>query len=93
MFKVNEYFDGKVKSLAFKQQNDAATIGVMTAGDYKFGTNCIEHMTLISGSMQVKLPSTSEWKDISINETFIVEANTSFSVKIAEDSAYLCVYK
>jgi len=93
MFKVNEYFDGKVKSLAFKQNNDAATIGVMAAGDYEFGTNCIEHMTLISGSMQVKLPSESEWRNIAINETFIVEANTSFLVKITEDSAYLCIYK
>ena len=93
MFKVNEYFDGNVKSLAFKQGEDAATVGVMAAGDYKFGTNCIEHMTLISGSMQVQLPNSTEWKSIAINETFIVEANTSFLVKITEDSAYLCVYK
>jgi len=93
MFKVNEYFDGKVKSLAFQQKDDAATIGVMAAGDYEFGTNCIEHMTLISGSMQVKLPAESEWRNIAVNETFIVEANTSFLVKIMEDSAYLCIYK
>ena len=93
MFKINEYFDGKVKSLAFKSGEDAATVGVMAAGDYEFGTNCIEHMTLISGSMQVKLPNENDWKDIAVNEMFVVEANTSFLVKIKEDSAYLCVYK
>ncbi len=93
MFDVNEYFDAKVKSLAFTAGNDRATVGVMAAGDYEFGTSCIEHMTLISGEMQVKLPDENDWRDIAINETFIVAANSSFLVKIGCDSAYLCVYK
>ncbi|HED35631.1 MAG TPA: pyrimidine/purine nucleoside phosphorylase [Gammaproteobacteria bacterium] len=93
MFDVNEYFDGKVKSLAFTHNSDNATVGVMAAGDYEFGTHSIEHMTLISGKMSVKLPDESEWRDIAVNETFIVAANTSFLVKIGCDSAYLCVYK
>ncbi len=93
MFDVNEYFDGKVKSLAFQAGDDKATIGVMAAGDYEFGTSCIEHMTLISGEMSVKLPGSDSWRDIAINETFIVEANTSFLVKIGCDTSYLCIYK
>ena len=93
MFDVNEYFDGKVKSLAFTAGEDKATIGVMAAGEYEFGTNTIEHMTLISGEMSVKLPDESDWRDIAINETFIVAADTSFLVKLACDSAYLCLYK
>jgi len=93
MFNVNEYFDGKVKSLAFTAGKDKATIGVMAAGEYEFGTNTIEHMTLISGEMSVKLPDEDSWRDIAINETFIVAADTSFLVKLACDSAYLCLYK
>jgi len=93
MFDVNEYFDGKVKSLAFSAGEDKATIGVMAAGEYEFGTNTIEHMTLISGEMSVKLPNEDSWRDIAINETFIVAADTSFLVKLACDSAYLCIYK
>lgn len=93
MFDVNEYFDGKVKSLAFNAAEDKATIGVMAAGDYEFGTNCIEHMTLINGEMSVKLPDEDDWREITINETFIVQANVSFLVKIGCDTAYLCLYK
>ena len=93
MFDVNEYFDGNVKSLAFTAGNDKATIGVMAAGEYEFGTNTIEHMTLISGEMSVKLPDENNWRDIAINETFIIAADTSFLVKLACDSAYLCLYK
>jgi len=93
MFDINEYFDGKVKSLAFTAGNDKATIGVMAAGEYEFGTNTIEHMTLISGEMSVKLPDENDWRNIAINETFVVAADTSFLVKLACDSAYLCLYK
>jgi len=93
MFDVNEYFDGNVKSLSFNAGDDKATIGVMAAGDYEFGTATIEHMTLISGQMSVKLPDETDWREIAINETFIIEANVSFLVKIGCDTAYLCLYK
>lgn len=93
MFDVNEYFDGNVKSIAFNDGSDKATVGVMAAGDYEFGTNTIEHMTLVSGKMSIKLPDESDWRDIAINETFIVAADTSFLVKIANEASYLCIYK
>ncbi len=93
MFDVNEYFAGKVKSIAFKSGDDAATVGVMAVGEYEFGTSSVEHMTLVSGAMTVKLPGASDWQAIAVNETFIVEASTSFLVKIAEEASYLCVYK
>ena len=93
MFDVNEYFDGQVKSIAFKNADEPATIGVMAAGEYEFGTSTVEHMTLISGSMSVKLPAETNWRDIAINETFVVEANVQFQLKTACDSAYLCLYK
>ena len=38
MFKNNEYFDGKVKSIAFQGQDKPATVGVMAAGEYLFNT-------------------------------------------------------
>jgi len=93
MFDINEYFDGNVKSIGYKVNGEAATIGVMAAGDYEFGTSSIEHMTLITGAMSVKLPAEDNWRDIAINETFIVEANVKFQVKITEECAYLCLYK
>jgi uncharacterized protein YaiE (UPF0345 family) len=93
MFKTNEYFDAKVKSIAFQSQDGPATVGVMAPGNYTFGTQTIEHMTLISGEMSVKLPGETDYKTIAINETFIVEANEKFEVDIACETSYLCVYK
>ena len=31
MLKVNEYFDGNVKSIGFEQKGEKATVGVMEA--------------------------------------------------------------
>ncbi len=93
MFTVNEYFDGKVKSIAFDSVDGAATVGVMAAGEYTFGTSSIELMTVTSGQMQVKLPGSDDWATYKQGETFRVEANQSFDVKMATDTAYLCVYK
>ena len=92
MFKVNEYFNGKVKSIAFTVDNDKATVGVMAVGEYEFGTQSIEHMTLVSGEMSVKLAN-DDWRSINLNETFVVAADSSFLVKITKVASYLCVYK
>ncbi len=93
MFKTNEYFDGKVKSIAFKTDEGAATIGVMAAGEYEFGTSTVEHMTVTSGKMEVQLPGESAWNTYKPFETFIVDKDVSFKVKVNGDTSYRCLYK
>lgn len=51
MFKVNEYFDGTVKSIAFDMVEGPATVGVMAPGEYEFGTSQLEVMHVIAGSL------------------------------------------
>jgi purine/pyrimidine-nucleoside phosphorylase len=93
MFKTNEYFDGKVKSIAFETAEGPATLGVMAAGEYEFGTNSVEFMTVISGKMLVQQPNETEWKSYSELETFKVEKNVKFKVKMESDTAYRCLYR
>ncbi|MBC8384719.1 MAG: pyrimidine/purine nucleoside phosphorylase [Candidatus Cloacimonetes bacterium] len=93
MFKTNEYFDGKVKSIAFETAEGPATIGVMAKGEYEFGTSTIELMTVIIGKLIVKLPECDKWKEYKKNENFTIEANCKFQVKVEDDTSYLCIYK
>ena len=93
MIKLNEYFDGKVKSLTLENNEGKSTVGVMEPGEYEFGTSSIEHMTIISGALTVKLPGHSDWKTFKANDTFIVDKNQKFQLKVNEFSAYLCKYK
>ncbi len=93
MFNTNEYFEGKVKSLSFKSNEGPATIGVMAPGEYKFGTSKKEYMTVTSGKMAVKLPGTEEWKEVEAGNSFEVEADSSFLVKVEDETSYLCLYR
>jgi hypothetical protein len=93
MFKVNEYFDGKVKSIGFENLDGPATVGVMAPGEYEFGTSTIEYMTVISGAMEVLLPGESKWKTYKPFETFVVPKDVKFKVKLEQDCSYRCFYK
>ena len=93
MFKVNEYFDGKVKSLAFATSEGPATVGVMAAGDYEFGTSTVEIMSVVSGVLTVRLPGSGVWTDYAAGSSFTVEAGKKFQLKVAADAAYLCLYR
>lgn len=92
MFKTNEYFDGKVKSIAFSTADGPATMGVMAPGEYEFGTSTVEHMTVISGTMVVQLPEELEWKEFKPFDKFVVPKDKKFRLRIASDAAYLCLY-
>jgi uncharacterized protein YaiE (UPF0345 family) len=92
MFKTNEYFDGKVKSIAFSTPDGPATMGVMAPGEYEFGTTTVEHMTVISGTMVVLLPGETEWKEYRPFDLFIVPKDKKFKLRIASDAAYMCLY-
>jgi uncharacterized protein YaiE (UPF0345 family) len=92
MFKVNEYFDGKVKSIAFQGEQLPATVGVMAPGEYEFGTNLREVMTVVSGVLTVKLPGETTFKDYKAGDSFEVAANAKFQLKVPADAAYLCTY-
>ena len=93
MFKVNEYFDGNVKSIAFDNAEGQATIGVMAPGDYDFGTSQREIMHVVSGALTIQLPDSTEWETFNAGEQFNVPANSKFKVKVAVTTAYLCEYR
>jgi purine/pyrimidine-nucleoside phosphorylase len=93
MFKTNEYFDGRVKSIAFATQEGPATVGVMAEGEYEFGTSSREIMSVTSGCLEVKLPGSHNWKRVAAGGEFTVEAGQKFGVKSIGQTAYLCLYR
>ncbi|WP_248919388.1 pyrimidine/purine nucleoside phosphorylase [Pseudomonas entomophila] len=93
MFKVNEYFDGTVKSIAFESQEGPATVGVMAPGEYEFGTAKREIMHVVCGALTVKLPGSDNWEKFAAGSQFNVPADSKFQLKVAVDTAYLCEYR
>jgi purine/pyrimidine-nucleoside phosphorylase len=93
MLRVNEYFEGKVKSISHESTEGTATVGVMAKGEYEFGTSAVEIITVISGVLSVMQPRTNEWKTYKKFESFVVEKGVKFKVKCSKDTPYFCLYK
>ena len=93
MFKVNEYFNGTVKSLGFQTDGGPATVGVMAPGEYEFGTSTKEIMTVVSGALTVKLPESEAWREYRAGDSFTVGKDRKFQLKVGVDTAYLCLYR
>ncbi|MFQ6393389.1 pyrimidine/purine nucleoside phosphorylase [Nocardia sp. KC 131] len=93
MFKVNEYFDGNVTSIAFATQEGPATVGVMAVGEYEFGTSQLEIMQVVSGALTAKLPGRTEWETFTAGTQFTVPADSKFQVRAEVETAYLCEYR
>ncbi|TWU03642.1 pyrimidine/purine nucleoside phosphorylase [Neorhodopirellula pilleata] len=89
---VNEYFDGKVKSIGFENSEGRITSGVMAVGDYEFGTSEHELMKVTSGAILAKLPGSDSFETFKAGQQFEVDANQKFQVKIEEPTSYLCYY-
>ena len=92
-FKVNEYFDGNVKSIGFEGKNGRATIGVMSPGAYEFSTTTIEVMTVIDGALAAQLPGVKSPTVYRAGDSFRVGAGETFHLTVGVPSAYYCRYQ
>ena len=92
MFSVNEYFDGKVTSMAFEEAQGKATIGLMAKGEYEFGTQLKEIMHVVSGELVIQLKGQDNWSSYKTGDHFEVAANSSFKLQVPVDTAYRCQY-
>lgn len=93
MLKTNTYFDGKVVSIGFENDEGVATTGVMAVGEYEFGTSKHETMKVTSGMLLVKLPGSDEFVEYGTDSVFEVPADSKFKLKVPVQTSYLCWYK
>jgi len=92
MLKANEYFDGKVRSIGFEDNEGLVTVGVMEPGNYTFSTDAKELMIVVTGALTVKRPGDAEWVSFPAGQFFPVPASSSFEVRVDQPTVYLCRY-
>jgi purine/pyrimidine-nucleoside phosphorylase len=90
---VNEYFDGKVKSLGFQSASGTKTVGVMEPGEYEFDVTVGETMTVIDGTLSVYFPEDDDWDEFEAGASFDVAAGSKLKVKTDVATAYVCEYE
>lgn len=87
----NTYFDDSVQSIGFEREAGRATVGVMAAGQYHFGTDAPERVTVVDGELVVKLPD-ADWQSFPAGTSFEVPGSSGFDLQVATPTAYLCEY-
>jgi len=92
MLKHNSYFEGAVQSVGYQRNGLRGSVGVIAPGEYHFGTEAAERMTVVSGLLQAKVPG-AEWANFPAGTYFEVGANSGFDVRaVGGPAAYLCEY-
>lgn len=92
MLKHNAYFDGKVQSIGFERHGRGLTAGVIDVGEFHFGTNAAERMTVVTGELHVRIDGSKDWRHYPAGTAFEVPAKSGFDVKAENPSAYLCEF-
>ncbi len=92
MLKHNTYFEGKVQSVGFDRNGRRATVGVIDVGEFHFGTDAAERMTVISGELWVKAPGAAAFRPYAAGTAFEIQGKSGFDVKAEQPVAYLCEY-
>ena len=92
MLKHNTYFEGKVQSVGFERNGRKASVGAIAPGEYHFGTDAAERMTVTSGELFVRLQGDSDFRAYPAGTSFEVPAKSGFDVRANSASAYLCEY-
>jgi uncharacterized protein YaiE (UPF0345 family) len=89
--KHNTYFDGQVQSIGFERHGRRATVGVIAPGEYHFGTDVPERMSIISGEIAAR-PDGGGWSSYPTGTVFEIAGGSGFDVRASQPSAYLCEF-
>jgi hypothetical protein len=91
MLKHSTYFEDQVQSVGFERHGRRMTVGVIAPGQFHFGTEAAERMTVVSGELTIRT-GMGEWRTYPAGTQFEVGAKSGFDVRAAEPTAYLCEY-
>ena len=92
MLKHNSYFDGNVQSIGFERLGRRMTAGVIAPGEYHFGTDAPERMTVTSGELFARFAPSAEWRAYPAGTAFEIPGKSGFDVRAREPAAYLCEF-
>ncbi len=90
--KANVYFDGGVTSrTVIFADGSKKTLGICQPGEYTFNTGAAELMEILSGELEVRIAD-GPWAPVQGGESFVVHANSSFTMKVKTVTDYCCSF-
>jgi uncharacterized protein YaiE (UPF0345 family) len=89
--KHNTYFDGQVQSIGYERHGRRATVGVIAPGEYHFGTDAPERMSVLSGEIAARADG-GAWVIYPAGSSFEIAGRSGFDVRANQPAAYLCEF-
>ncbi len=90
MLKHNAYFEGKVQSIGYERLGRRMTVGVIAPGEYHFGTDAPERMTVVSGEVDAKV--SNGWRTYAAGAAFEIPGKSGYDIRVRDAAAYLCEF-
>lgn len=91
--KANIYFDGKcVSHDLLTASGERKSVGVIFPAELTFGTAAPERMECVGGACQYQLQAGSEWLSVEAGQSFSIEGNSKFNIRVPEIFHYICHY-
>jgi uncharacterized protein YaiE (UPF0345 family) len=89
---ANVYFNGGVTSrTVIFEDGSKKTLGIAQPGEYTFNTDAAELMEILSGELEVQIAD-GHWGVVQGGESFVVHANSSFTMKVKTVTDYCCSF-
>lgn len=92
MFELKKYHGDKVQSLTYEDNQENFSVGIITPGDYHFGSLKNERNIVIHGVISVWIEGDDEWKVYTEGKSFSIPVSKNFRFKVDQTSSYICYY-
>jgi len=93
MYQLRKYYGDKVQSLTYDNGELAFSVGIISPGEYEFGSIKKEVFKVIHGNISFWFDGEDDWKAAAEEEKFEVPGHKNFKLKTNEVSAYICYYE
>jgi uncharacterized protein YaiE (UPF0345 family) len=91
MIRVNEYCEGKIKSLGFQLEGIDYTVGLMLPGNYTFNMEIEGHITGVWGEFEIKHEG-GDWGVVRPGDTIVITRNSTVNYRIKKPASYVCKF-
>ena len=93
MFELRKYHGDRVMSLTYEDDAQSFSVGILSPGEYQFGSIRSELFTVTSGAISLKVENNEKWTTHAEKENFAVPERKNFTLRVDKVSTYICYYK
>lgn len=93
MYELRKYHGEKVMSLTYEDENNSFSVGIISPGEYEFGSIRKELFTVTHGVISAWHEDSKGWGTYRREEMFIIPEQKNFRLKVDTISSYICHYE